>query len=90
MNPDSIKIHYGLGQLFIYKGETEKAMQHFEKVVSKEPENYEAIKVCIELIYIIKVTDLSMLPCRNSRRCTLNPLTLAQNQSFTLINSRGS
>jgi hypothetical protein len=45
MNPKSLLIDYGLGQLFIYKGETEKAMQHLEKVVAKEPENYEAIKV---------------------------------------------
>lgn len=50
MNPKSLLIDYGLGQLFIHKGETEKAMQHLEKVVAKEPENYETIKVGYSLL----------------------------------------
>lgn len=38
-------LDYGLGQLYIYKGEMEKSMLHFEKVIAKDPENYETIKV---------------------------------------------
>ena len=42
---DSIMLNYGLGQLYIYKGEMEKSILHFERVIAKDPENYETIKV---------------------------------------------
>jgi cytochrome c-type biogenesis protein CcmE len=42
---NSIMLDYGLGQLYIYKGEMEKSILHFEKVIAKDPENYETIKV---------------------------------------------
>ena len=44
MNPKSLLIDYGLGQLYIYKGETEKAVNHLEKILAKQPDNYEATK----------------------------------------------
>lgn len=40
-------LDYGLGQLYIYKGEMEKSILHFERVIAKDPENYETIKVQI-------------------------------------------
>ena len=40
-------INYGLGQLYSYKGEMEKSILHFEKVITKDPENYETIKVIL-------------------------------------------
>ena len=44
INPKSLLIDYGLGQMYIYKGETQKAVDHLEKILKIEPENYETIK----------------------------------------------
>ncbi|XP_076339000.1 RNA polymerase-associated protein Ctr9 [Tachypleus tridentatus] len=37
--------HFGLGQMYIYRGDTENAAQCFEKVLKAQPGNYETIKI---------------------------------------------
>ncbi|XP_018785551.1 PREDICTED: RNA polymerase-associated protein CTR9 homolog [Bactrocera latifrons] len=37
--------HYGLGQMYIYRGDTENAAQCFEKVLKIQPGNYETMKI---------------------------------------------
>jgi hypothetical protein len=54
-------LDYGLGQLYIYKGEMEKSILHFEKVIAKDSENYETIKV--KLISKSFRSLLAFIPC---------------------------
>lgn len=37
--------HFGLGQMYIYRGDTENAAQCFEKVLKVQPNNYETMKI---------------------------------------------
>jgi RNA polymerase-associated protein CTR9 len=37
--------NFGLGQMYIYRGDTENAAQCFEKVLKQEPDNYETMKI---------------------------------------------
>lgn len=37
--------HFGLGQMYIYRGDTENAAQCFEKVLKIQPGNYETMKI---------------------------------------------
>ena len=37
--------NYGLGQMYIYRGDTENAAQCFEKVLKAQPNNYETMKI---------------------------------------------
>ncbi|KAK6641359.1 protein required for normal CLN1 and CLN2 G1 cyclin expression [Polyplax serrata] len=37
--------HYGLGQMYIYRGDSENAAQCFEKVLKAQPCNYETMKI---------------------------------------------
>ena len=37
--------HFGLGQMYIYKKDTENAAQCFEKVLKAQPNNYETMKI---------------------------------------------
>ncbi|KAL7034537.1 hypothetical protein ACKWTF_008002 [Chironomus riparius] len=37
--------HYGLGQMYIYRGDSENAAQCFEKVLKIQPNNYETMKI---------------------------------------------
>jgi RNA polymerase-associated protein CTR9 len=37
--------HYGLGQMYIYRGDSENAAQCFEKVLKVQPNNYETMKI---------------------------------------------
>lgn len=37
--------HFGLGQMYIARGDTENAAQCFEKVLSAQPGNYETMKI---------------------------------------------
>jgi RNA polymerase-associated protein CTR9 len=37
--------HYGLGQMYIYRGDSENAAQCFEKVIKVQPNNYETMKI---------------------------------------------
>lgn len=37
--------HFGLGQMYIYRGDTENAAQCFEKVLKAHPGNYETMKI---------------------------------------------
>jgi hypothetical protein len=45
MWPDNELAQYGLGQIFIYRKEPNKAISCFEKVLEKSPENVEALRV---------------------------------------------
>lgn len=44
-SPSFILPHYGLGQMYIYRGDTENAAQCFEKVLKAQPGNYETMKI---------------------------------------------
>ena len=37
--------HFGLGQMYIYRGDMENAAQCFEKVLKAQPGNYETMKI---------------------------------------------
>ena len=37
--------HFGLGQMYIARGDVENAAQCFEKVLAAQPENYETMKI---------------------------------------------
>ena len=37
--------HFGLGQMYVYRGDTENASQCFEKVLKAQPGNYETMKI---------------------------------------------
>jgi RNA polymerase-associated protein CTR9 len=37
--------HFGLGQMYIYRGDTENAATYFEKVLKLQPGNYETMKI---------------------------------------------
>lgn len=37
--------HYGLGQMYVYRGDSENAAQCFEKVLKAQPGNYETMKI---------------------------------------------
>lgn len=37
--------HFGLGQMYIYRGDTENAAQCFERVLKAQPGNYETMKI---------------------------------------------
>ncbi|KAJ3299975.1 protein required for normal CLN1 and CLN2 G1 cyclin expression [Borealophlyctis nickersoniae] len=43
LSPESLPIQYALGQLHYYKGEVDEAIQCFEKILAKEPNNIETI-----------------------------------------------
>ncbi|KAJ3071353.1 protein required for normal CLN1 and CLN2 G1 cyclin expression [Podochytrium sp. JEL0797] len=44
LNPNSSAYQYGLGQMYIHQGEHQKALECFEKVLTKDEENLEALK----------------------------------------------
>ncbi|KAJ3248148.1 protein required for normal CLN1 and CLN2 G1 cyclin expression [Chytriomyces hyalinus] len=52
LNPSSVVYQYGLGQMYINSGENQKAVDCFDKVLAKDPDNIEALKkaasVCSE------------------------------------------
>ncbi|KAJ3237868.1 protein required for normal CLN1 and CLN2 G1 cyclin expression [Chytriomyces hyalinus] len=52
LNPSSVVYQYGLGQMYIISGENQKAIDCFDKVLAKDPDNIEALKkaasVCSE------------------------------------------
>ncbi|VEN35073.1 unnamed protein product [Callosobruchus maculatus] len=43
--PSFVLPHFGLGQMYIYRGDTENAAQCFEKVLKVQPGNYETMKI---------------------------------------------
>ena len=43
--PNFVLPNYGLGQMYIYRGDTENAAQCFEKVLKLQPGNYETMKI---------------------------------------------
>jgi len=43
--PSFVLPNYGLGQMYIYRGDTENAAQCFEKVLKLQPGNYETMKI---------------------------------------------
>lgn len=43
--PNFILPHYGLGQMYICRGDSENAAQCFEKVLKVQPNNYETMKI---------------------------------------------
>ena len=45
LNPDSLQAQFGLGQMHIHRGDVGAATGCFDKVLAKEPENYEALKI---------------------------------------------
>ncbi|KAJ8330997.1 hypothetical protein BDV3_002880 [Batrachochytrium dendrobatidis] len=49
LNPDSVLIQFGLGQLQIYKKQFDEAMVPLEKVLAKVPDNYEALAIATEI-----------------------------------------
>ncbi|OXU31345.1 hypothetical protein TSAR_012690 [Trichomalopsis sarcophagae] len=44
-SPVFVLPHYGLGQMYIYRGDNENAAQCFEKVLKAQPNNYETMKI---------------------------------------------
>ena len=44
-SPTFILPHYGLGQMYIYRGDTENAATCFDKVLKIQPMNYETMKI---------------------------------------------
>ncbi|XP_071957066.1 RNA polymerase-associated protein CTR9 homolog [Antedon mediterranea] len=46
--------HFGLGQMYIYRGDTENASQCFEKVLKAQPGNYETMKILGSLYASLK------------------------------------
>ena len=44
-SPNFVLPHYGLGQMYISRGDTENAAQCFEKVLKAQPGNYETMKI---------------------------------------------
>jgi len=44
-SPNFILPHFGLGQMYIYRGDVENAAQCFEKVLKAQPNNYETMKI---------------------------------------------
>lgn len=43
--PNFVLPHFGLGQMYIYREDTENAAQCFEKVLKAQPGNYETMKI---------------------------------------------
>lgn len=43
--PELVLAQYGLGQMYVWKGETEKAIGCFELVIAAQPDNYETLRV---------------------------------------------
>lgn len=43
--PKFVLPHYGLGQIYIHKGDRTKAQECFEKVHKEYPDNYETLKI---------------------------------------------
>jgi len=44
-SPTFVLPHFGLGQMYVYRGDTENASQCFEKVLKAQPGNYETMKI---------------------------------------------
>ncbi len=44
-SPNFVLPHFGLGQMYINRGDTENAAQCFEKVLKAQPGNYETMKI---------------------------------------------
>lgn len=44
-SPNFILPHFGLGQMYVYRGDMENAAQCFEKVLKAQPGNYETMKI---------------------------------------------
>ncbi|KAG8230222.1 hypothetical protein J437_LFUL010850 [Ladona fulva] len=44
-SPAFVLPHFGLGQMYIFRGDTENASQCFEKVLKAQPGNYETMKI---------------------------------------------
>ncbi|KAJ3223457.1 protein required for normal CLN1 and CLN2 G1 cyclin expression, partial [Clydaea vesicula] len=44
LNPASLAVHFGLGQLYTYQGDFDKAIESFQFILQKEPNNYETLK----------------------------------------------
>lgn len=49
MWPEFTLAHYGLGQMYLAKGEIAKAITSFEAVIKKYPDNYETLKILASL-----------------------------------------
>ncbi|KAK0170395.1 hypothetical protein PV328_010963 [Microctonus aethiopoides] len=49
-SPTFVLPHYGLGQMYIYRGYLASAAQCFEKIIEKHPENLETLKI-LSLLY---------------------------------------
>jgi RNA polymerase-associated protein CTR9 len=47
--PDFTLAHFGLGQMYLVKGETAKAISSFEAVLKKHSDNYETLKILASL-----------------------------------------
>lgn len=48
-SPTFVLAHFGLGQMYIHRGDTENASQCFEKVLKVQPNNYETMKILSSL-----------------------------------------
>merc|ERR1712002_900583 len=44
-SPNFVLPHFGLGQMYIHRRDTENASQCFEKVLKAQPGNYETMKI---------------------------------------------
>ncbi len=44
-SPSFVLPHFGLGQMYIFRGDTENAAPCFEKVMKVQPGNYETMKI---------------------------------------------
>jgi RNA polymerase-associated protein CTR9 len=43
--PNFVLPHFGLGKMYIYRGDLENAAQCFEKVLKAQPGNYESMRI---------------------------------------------
>ena len=44
-SPNFVLPHFGLGKMYIYRGDMENAAQCFEKVLKAQPGNYESMRI---------------------------------------------
>lgn len=44
-SPNFVLPHFGLGQMYVYRGDTENAALCFERVLKAQPGNYETMKI---------------------------------------------
>ena len=76
---------FGLGQMYIYRGDKENASQCFEKVLKAYPNNYETMKILGSLYAASEDQEKRDIAKVHFKKSSYSPLSLDCHSSFLLL-----